>query len=253
MQKSDAINDLFAAISKAQGEFTSVKFDKVNPFFNNAKYATLSATQDMYRPVLAKHGLGLIQSITVEGEDYFLETLLIHASGQFMSDKIKLMIDRKNMQGLGSAITYAKRYAAQAILGICGDEDDDGNAASPKPDAKKQHAQKEQAIAKDIIQNTRVEGKEPPTAPPKPVPNNMAPANQSQMALINTLLEQRGIPSGDLDFLVLEGYGFRGTVPPQWIAKEIIHLLGDQNTTQGTIVEKTTAVRERRLAAQKKS
>lgn len=240
MQKSDAVDALFTAISKAQGEFTSVKFDATNPFFNNSKYATLSATQEMYRPVLAKHGLGLIQSITVEGEDYFLETLVIHASGQFISDRLKLMIDRKNMQGLGSAITYAKRYAAQSILGICGDDDDDGNAASPK-DAKKQ-----QPVSKPVVQG---EGKEPP----KPaVPNNLAPANISQIQLINTLLDQRGIPSGDLDFLVIEGYGFRGSVPPQWIAKELIQLLGDENTNQGTIVERTNAVRERRLAAQNK-
>lgn len=108
-----------------------------------------------------------------------------------------------------------------------------------------------QVVKKQQSEPVKVEGKEP--VKKAPVPNNMAPATVSQIDLINTLLDQRGIPSGDLDFLVLEGYGFRGTTPPQWIAKEIIQLLGDQNTTQGTIVEKTAEVRERRLAAQKKA
>jgi hypothetical protein len=105
-------------------------------------------------------------------------------------------------------------------------------------------------VKKQQPQSVPVEGKEP--VKKAPVPNNMAPATVSQIELINTLLDQRGIPSGDLDFLVLEGYGFRGSVPPQWIAKELILLLGDENTDQRTIVERTIAVKERRLAAQNK-
>lgn len=125
---SENKSELFTALSKAQGQFKSVPFDKKNPHFNS-KYASLSATQDMYREPLSQNGLALIQSIQTEGEDYYIETLLTHSSGQWLSDRIKLMIDKRSMQGLGSATTYAKRYAAQSILGICGDEDDDGNAA----------------------------------------------------------------------------------------------------------------------------
>lgn len=136
MIKSDQVSDLFAALSKAQGEFTSVPFDKKNPHFNS-KYASLSATQDMYREPLAKHGLALIQSLKTEGEEYFIETMLTHSSGQWISDRLKLLIDRKSMQGLGSATTYAKRYVAQSILGICGDEDDDGNAAETQKKSDK--------------------------------------------------------------------------------------------------------------------
>lgn len=246
MQKSESVNDLFAAISKAMGEFTSVTFDKVNPFFNNSKYASLSATQEMYRPILAKHGLALIQSITVEGEDYFLETALLHSSGQFLSDRLKLLVDKKSMQGLGSAITYAKRYAAQSLLGICGDDDDDGNAASGKEPQKKNPVDQ----VKEQVQ--KLVDKKVNTPLPRPVPggivNNFAPANASQLGLITTLLDQRSIPAGDLDFLVTEGYGVKPENLPTWVAKEIIQLLGDQNTNQGTIIEKTTEVRARRLA-----
>lgn len=128
MEKSDQVNELFTALSKAQGEFSSVSFDKVNPHFKS-KYASLSATQEMARAPLAKNGLALIQSLQTEGKEYYIETLLTHSSGQWISDRILLMLDKTSMQGLGSATTYAKRYAAQSILGICGDEDDDGNAA----------------------------------------------------------------------------------------------------------------------------
>lgn len=90
------------------------------------------------------------------------------------------------------------------------------------------------------------------TEPKKAAPNVLGPATKSQFDLINTLLDQRSIPSGDLEFLVMEGYGLRDPMAiPQWIANELIVLLSDENTTQGTIVERTTAVRERRLAALK--
>ncbi len=135
MQKSEQINELFTALAKAQGEFKSISMDKVNPHFKS-KYASLTATQEATREVLSKFGLGLIQSIDIENEHYYLETLLSHSSGQWTSSRLKLILEKNNMQGLGSAITYAKRYAWQAILGVVGDEDDDGNAASQKPQAQ---------------------------------------------------------------------------------------------------------------------
>lgn len=128
MQKSEQTNELFTAIAKAQGEFRSIPMDKKNPHFKSS-YASLTATQEGTREFLSKHGLALIQSIDIDGDGYYLETMLTHSSGQWASSRLKLILDKNNMQGLGSAITYAKRYAWQAMLGVVGDEDDDGNAA----------------------------------------------------------------------------------------------------------------------------
>lgn len=128
MQKSDDAKDLMTALAKAQGEFGAIPMDKVNPHFKS-KYASLTATQDATRSVLSKNGLALIQSIDIDGDAYYLETMLTHTSGQWLSSKLKLLLDKQNMQGLGSAVTYAKRYAWQAMLGVVGDEDDDANAA----------------------------------------------------------------------------------------------------------------------------
>lgn len=129
MQSSESHENIYKALIKAQSEFTAIPFDAKNPHFKN-KYATLTATQEHVRGILAKHGLGLIQSVESLENQYLVESRIIHESGEWIKSEIRLMVDRQNMQGLGSATTYAKRYAAQALLGLSGDEDDDGNAAS---------------------------------------------------------------------------------------------------------------------------
>jgi len=129
MESSDSIQEIYKSLVKAQGEFSAIPFDAKNPHFGN-KYASLTGTQEHVRPILSKHGLGLIQSVESLESRYYVQSRLIHESGEWIQSSIELMVDKKNMQGLGSATTYAKRYAAQAILGLSGDEDDDGNAAA---------------------------------------------------------------------------------------------------------------------------
>jgi len=146
MFNSEGTQEIYKALIKAQAEFKAVAFDATNPHFKN-KYATLNATQESVRPILAKNELALIQSVYSDENSYYVESRLIHSSGEWIASKIKLLIDRNSMQGLGSATTYAKRYSAQALLGISGDEDDDGNNAednkpkynnSPPPQQKKE-------------------------------------------------------------------------------------------------------------------
>jgi hypothetical protein len=93
------------------------------------------------RPPLAAHGLAIVQSPTLvhAGEDLWLievRVLLMHASGQWIEDSLAVPIVSLNAQAVGSAVSYAKRYQLQSILGIApvdADDDDDGNAASPPP------------------------------------------------------------------------------------------------------------------------
>lgn len=139
MLQSEQINDLYKSLTKAQSEFKKIPFDKTNPHFKS-KYASLQATQEMIRSIMGLNGLALIQSVESRDNKYCIETRLIHSSGQFISSSFDLIISQNNMQGLGSAITYAKRYAAQALLGISGDDDDDGNAASGKADKEASRA-----------------------------------------------------------------------------------------------------------------
>ena len=90
-------------------------------------------------PVLAKHGLAVTQSITFvngsQGPIDALNTTLLHKSGQFIEHAMILHLPKNDPQGQGSAVTYARRYAYMAILGLVADDDDDGNAAT-RPKAR---------------------------------------------------------------------------------------------------------------------
>lgn len=126
--QSEQINELAAALAKAQGAMTGASKDAQNPHFK-AKYATLDSVIDVVRAPFSENGLAYIQSLrNVDGERR-LVTRLMHNSGQFLEDDgVPLLVDKANMQGLGSALTYARRYGLMAAAGVA-PEDDDGNAA----------------------------------------------------------------------------------------------------------------------------
>ncbi len=130
----------FTAQAKAQGEIKPAKLDMKNPHYNSS-YASLTSVQDSYRDILPKYGLSIIQQVSSIDARFNVQTTLAHASGESLSSNLSLILDRNNMQGLGSAITYARRYSICAMLGIVDTEDDDGNAAvASKPEPIKPQA-----------------------------------------------------------------------------------------------------------------
>lgn len=134
MRSSEQLDKLFEALSKAQGEMGYAEKNSLNPHFKN-KYADLAAVFEAVREPLSKNGLSVVQipEFTPEGR-YNLKTILGHSSGQFIETDLLLLLSKQDMQGLGSAITYAKRYVLSSMIGIAQD-DDDGNAASGKGNA----------------------------------------------------------------------------------------------------------------------
>ena len=151
MIHSETIEKLAAAIVKAQGELEHVAKDANNPHFKS-KYADLPSVVDTIRPVYAKHGLAVLQGFVPDDSGVTIETRIIHSSGQWISDEgLHLPIDKQNAQGVGSAITYGRRYTLLAMSGVAPDDDDDGNAASAntgsKPASKTQHAKPNQPSA----------------------------------------------------------------------------------------------------------
>ena len=130
--RSQAINELATSLAKAQGELKNPGLDSVNPHFRN-KYASLPSILSGIRPVLAKHGLCITQHLAGANGGISCTTILLHTSGQFIESTLTLPAQKADAQGLGSASTYARRYAIQAVLGISGDDDDDGEAASKQP------------------------------------------------------------------------------------------------------------------------
>ena len=127
MERSESINELALALSKAQGEITGAIRDSTNPHFRS-KYADLSSVWEAIRAPFSKHGLGIVQGLSSVDGGVSCETLLTHSSGQWISSSLTIPADKLNAHGYGSAATYARRFGLQAIAGIA-PIDDDGNAA----------------------------------------------------------------------------------------------------------------------------
>jgi hypothetical protein len=156
---SESLSKLFEALAKAQAEFGVADLDKVNPHFKN-KFTSITAIDNATRKQLTKNGLSVTQiPYSFEGKPRML-TILGHSSGEFLAGDLGLILNKQDMQQLGSAITYAKRYCKSAMIGVSSDEDDDGNAAAGIGDNK---GDKGSAGAKD----NRVASR-----PPQPEPEN---------------------------------------------------------------------------------
>ena len=139
MKKSESIKHIAAALNKAQAEMSGAKKGANNPFFKS-KYADMNSVVDAVRIPFCNNGLSYSQFPIMQDNKGCVETILMHESGEWMSDILVLPMVKQDPQAAGSAITYAKRYALQSIAGIPS-EDDDGNAASSQKAPAKQSRQ----------------------------------------------------------------------------------------------------------------
>ena len=136
MNQSESIANLAIALSIVQGKLTHAIKDSNNPFFKS-KYADLESVWDACRSLLSENGLAVMQ---FPGEYYdgtmHLTTILTHKSGEWIGQDMSVPVTKPDAQGAGSALTYMRRYALAAVVGVV-QADDDGNAASaPKPVVK---------------------------------------------------------------------------------------------------------------------
>jgi hypothetical protein len=123
---------IYERLAKFQGSLTLVSKDKTNPFYKS-KYAPLDSIQETIKPLLTEQGLAYTQAVTSEG----LHTVLYSIDGETIDAGFYPVSLQGKPQDLGSAITYARRYALCSFLGlIVGDEDDDGNTANNKTPVK---------------------------------------------------------------------------------------------------------------------
>ena len=126
--KSDNIEKLASALSKAQSEIKGAEKKSTNPFFNSG-YADLHTVIESSFPFLTKHGLSVIQGNDGKPGEFYVTTMLLHESGQWIKSKLKMPVEKATAQSIGSTITYGRRYGLSAMVGIS-QYDDDGNAAS---------------------------------------------------------------------------------------------------------------------------
>lgn len=128
---SPTIAEITKALSAAQGAIQCAAKDSKNPFFKS-RYADLAAIWNAARKPLTDNGLAISQLLSLpEGKRVKVHTLLLHTSGERLSSELEMPLEKTDPQSIGSAFTYARRYALAAIAGIVTEgEDDDGNAAS---------------------------------------------------------------------------------------------------------------------------
>lgn len=160
--QSEQINELVAAIVKAQLKMVPASKDHVNPYFKS-KYADLPSCWESVG-CFREEGIAIVQS-PMEGPDGFiiLDTQLSHISGQWMRSRLKIRVAKDDPQGYGSAITYARRYALGCMTGLVTEEDDDGNAASQPQQRQQQAVYRNKQAAQAKINELRHAA---PEAPP---------------------------------------------------------------------------------------
>jgi hypothetical protein len=201
MNKSESIGKLAMALSKAQGEFKKAVKDSSNPFFKS-NYADLESCWDAVSEHLTKYELAVVQTFSFEDGIDFLETILTHSSGEFISGKQRLVSKDQTAQGYGSAATYNRRYGLAAILGIV-QTDDDANGAS---------------VSK---------------SPPKPIPESVATApkenqgsakniSEAQRKRLWALMKKAEMPEEVLRKYIAEQYKYESTKDIHYTAYESI-------------------------------
>jgi hypothetical protein len=120
--------ELAKALAAAQGQIKGAAKDSQNPHFKN-RYADLASVWDACRKALTDNGLSVAQFTQIHADaGTVLVTRLLHTSGESVEGSTPLLMGKQDMQALGSAITYARRYGLAAMVGVA-PEDDDGNAA----------------------------------------------------------------------------------------------------------------------------
>lgn len=139
--QSDSIGNLAKALSAAQSEMRAAAMDKQNPFLNS-KYADLGSIVEAAKQPLSKNQLCVSQLVGGDGDAISVETILAHASGEWLASEISMKFsDGKGLshaQGIGSIITYLRRYAYAAIVGLYAEEDTDAQSAQAVKTEQKQ-------------------------------------------------------------------------------------------------------------------
>tara|TARA_R110002020_G_scaffold410759_1_gene620414 strand:- start:287 stop:790 length:504 start_codon:yes stop_codon:yes gene_type:complete len=133
---SETVGKIAGALAKAQGEMVMVEAKSTNPFFNS-KYASLASVLETAMPALNKHEIALVQGNRWDNENngFYITSMLIHSSGEWIKSEIRMPIMKKDPHGVGAATTYGRRYLLSSMVGIA-QADDDGNTGikrAPRP------------------------------------------------------------------------------------------------------------------------
>ena len=207
VSQSATIGQLAAALAKAQRGIQAAKKDSLNPHFRS-KYADLASCWDACREQLTSNGISVVQPIHNEGPYAFLKTVLMHESGEWIaSGSYPLKPVKDDPQGLGSAITYARRYSLCAMVGVAPD-DDDGEAATGRIAAKQSSPQKYPEPQKS--QEPQQASQYQPRPQFQPTGNSWSPS-QAQIKRLFALKHKAGWHEQELKQYISAEYGVNST------------------------------------------
>jgi hypothetical protein len=156
MKMSETIAELATALAKAQGQIEDATKDGLNPAFRS-KYADLAAVRAVIREPLAVNDLAIMQFPRTRQGFVEVETMLIHKTGEFVSETLELPVSKFDAHGIGSGITYGRRYGLMSVLCLAA-VDDDGNAAvekAPAAPTRKAEPKKAEYSDKEIAELAR--------------------------------------------------------------------------------------------------
>jgi hypothetical protein len=162
--RSEGIAQLAEALAKAQGKIQNPAKESQNPHFRS-RYADLATGINAIRAALSECGIAVIQTTDFQDELLVLTTRLIHSSGEWIGSRWPVCVFTKvTVQQIGSSLTYARRYSLFPLVGIAGDDDDDGNAAqtaAPIPAGAVKRIDDDQfAELQDLINEARLTTKD---------------------------------------------------------------------------------------------
>lgn len=130
MKTSDSIKQIAEALVSAQKEIKFAVKDSTNPHFKS-KYANINSVIDAVKAPLNNNNIAILQSLSPSDDGKLhLTTRLIHSSGEWIEDTAVCPLQKQDAQGLGSAVSYIRRYSLSAFLSLYSDTDDDGQSAA---------------------------------------------------------------------------------------------------------------------------
>ena len=130
------MNELYTALAKAQGEMRAAAYDRINPHFKS-RYATLASVIDAVREPLTKNGIAFVQKVSHTERGVGVETVFLGYGCEIATGMVVVPLDKATAQGMGSALTYARRYSLAMACCISADDDDDGNEAEKSAPKKR--------------------------------------------------------------------------------------------------------------------
>lgn len=195
---SESVGNLAAALSAAQGEFEPCKRTAVNPFFKS-KYSPLDEVVAATQPALTKNGIAVSQQVVTNGTMQ-LVTYLMHKSGEFIGGTYPIAPTKNDPQGIGSALTYARRYALMAALGVPAEDDDGQQVSAPvksAPVAAKPQPKPTPAPAKVApVENLPFPENEAATEEVTDEPQELPDGVKEAVGILNVVCAPRAIGKG---------------------------------------------------------